>query len=169
MAIRSRIRSLLCESRPPALVAATLTRQTSGVNFRQLLLYATWASLAWACVLTGLAAAGNTWVLDRVSGGYFFDEGVMPLGLRVAYGAMTLLMLGVARLAYLYFVNDVTRRQRNLGRLVVLLFAASTVVNAISQSAPERFNAIGAAVTTFGIAMLRRRPRSDFVDVRGRH
>jgi drug/metabolite transporter superfamily protein YnfA len=93
----------------------------------------------------------------------------MPVWLRVAYGGMTLLMLAIARLAYLYFVNDVTRRQRNLGRLVVLLFALSTAVNAISQSQPERYNAIGAGVTMIGIAILRRRPKSNFVDLRLRH
>ena len=138
------------------------------VNFRLLVLYATWLSLAWAIALTGLAAAGNTWVLDRVAGGYFFDSGVMPIAMRVAYGLTALLMLGVTRLAYLYFVNDVTRRQRNLGRLVVLLFLLSTAVNAISQSQPERYNAIGAAITAVGIAILRRRPTTDFVDVRFR-
>lgn len=139
------------------------------MNFRLLVLYATWASLAWATLLTGLAAAGNTWVLDRVAGGYFIDDGALPMWLRAADGVMALLMLLVARLAYLYFVNDVTRRQRNLGRLIVLLFCLSTVVNAISQSQPERYNAIGAGVTALGIAVLRRRPTSDYVDVRGRH
>jgi hypothetical protein len=152
-----------------ALGEHTLIDQNSGVNFRLLTLYATWASLAWATALTGLAAAGNTWVLDRVAGGYFADDGLMPVWLRVAYGGMTLLMLAIARLAYLYFVNDVTRRQRNLGRLVVLLFALSTAVNAISQSQPERYNAIGAGVTMIGIAILRRRPKSNFVDLRLRH
>lgn len=139
------------------------------MNLRLLVLYATWASLAWAIALTGLAAAGNTWVLDRVAGGYYFDEGALPTWLRIADGVMALLMMFVARLAYLYFVNDVTRRQRNLGRLIVLLFVLSTVANAISQSSPERYNAIGAAVTALGVAILRRRPTSDYVDVRGRH
>lgn len=146
-----------------------MSRHNSQVNFRLLVLYATWASLAWAVALTGMAAAGNTWVLDRVAGGYYFDDGALPMWLRVADGVMALLMLFVARLAYLYCVNDVTRRQRNLGRLLVLLFALSTVVNAISQSSPERYNAIGAAITAIGIAILRRRPTSDYVDVRGRH
>ena len=143
-----------------------MSRHNSQVNLRLLTLYATWLSLAWAVALTGLAAAGNTWVLDRVAGGYYVDEGALPMWLRVADGVMALLMLGVARLAYLYFVNDVTRRQRNLGRFIVLMFAISTVLNAISQSQPERYNAIGAAVTTIGIAILRRRPNSDYVDLR---
>lgn len=138
----------------------------SHVNLRLLVLYATWASLAWAIALTGLAAAGNVWVLDRVAGAYFVDEGVMPMALRVVYAAMALLMLGVGRLAQLYYRNDVTRRQRNLGRFVVMLFAVSAVLNAISQSAPERLNAIGAIVTMLGIAFLRRRPTSDIVDLR---
>jgi hypothetical protein len=138
------------------------------VNLRLLVLYATWASLAWAALLTGLAAAGYPWVPDRVAGGYFVDEGALPTWLRVADGLMALFMLLVARMAYLYFVNDVTRRQRNLGRLLVLLFGVSTIMNAISQSIPERYNAIGAAVTALGIAILRRRPASNYVDVRFR-
>lgn len=145
-----------------------MTRQNSQVNFRLLVLYATWASLAWATLLTGLAAAGNTWVLDRVAGGYYLDDGALPVWLRVADGVMALFMLLVARMAYLYFVNDVTRRQRNLGRLIVLLFIVSAIMNALSQSEAERYNAIGAAVTALGIAILRRRPTSDYVDVRGR-
>ena len=151
-----------------ALGEKVASRKNSCVNLRLLMLYATWASLAWAAALTGFAAAGNTWVLDRVAGGYFVDEGAMPVWLRAIYAVMTLLMFGVARLAYLYFVNDCTRRQRNLGRLVVLLFGVSTVVNAISQSKPERYNAIGAAITMICVAILRRRPTSNYVDVRMR-
>lgn len=145
-----------------------MSRDNSHVNLRLLVLYATWASLAWATLLTGLAAAGNTWVLDRVAGGYFVDDGALPTWLRIADGVMAVFMVLVARMAYLYFVNDVTRRQRNLGRLIVLLFLVSAVMNAISQSSVERFNAIGAAVTAAGIAILRRRPTVDFVDLRGR-
>jgi len=141
----------------------------SHVNFRLLVLYATWASLAWATLLTGLAAAGNTWVLDRVAGGYLLNEGALPTWLRVADGVMALFMLLVARMAYLYFVNDVTRRQRNLGRLLVLLFSVSAIMTAISQTSVERYNAIGSAVVALGIAILRRRPTNNYVDVRTRH
>lgn len=138
------------------------------MNFRVLVLYATWASLAWGAALNVAAAAGNTWVLDRVAGGYYVDNG-MPVWMRALEVVMALVLAGIARLAYLYFHNDVTRRQRNLGRLVILLFAVSTVMNAVSQSRPERYNAIGAAVSMLGIAYLRRRPTSDIVDLRTRH
>lgn len=134
---------------------------------RTLAYYATQLSLAWAIVLTGLAAAGNTWVLDRVSGGWYAGE-VMPLWLRGVYAAMTLLMLGVAWLAWRYFSNTASSRQRRLGRLVIAVFTISTVLNAISQSDPERYNAIGAAVTVIGIAILRRRPLQRYVDLRTR-
>lgn len=129
--------------------------------------YATLASLAWAMALTGMASVGNTWVLDRVAGGYFAGE-EMPLALRMVYGAMTLLMAGVAWLAWRYYSNSASSRQRRLGRLVILLFALSAIVNAISQSAPERYNAIGAAMTMVGIAILRHRPRQTRVDLRTR-
>lgn len=137
------------------------------MNLRVLTLYATWLALAWGIALNLLAAVGNTWVLDRVAGGYFVEDG-MPTWMRALEVMMALVLLTVARLAYLYFVNDVTRRQRNLGRLVVLLFAVSTVMNAISQSQPERYNAIGSFVVLVGIAVLRRRPTSDVIDLRTR-
>lgn len=137
------------------------------VTVRRLALYATWLSLGWAVFLTGLAAAGNTWVLDRVSGGIFAGE-TMPMPVRVVYGAMALSMLAVAWLAFKYYINDVTRRQRNLGRFVILLFVISTAMNAMSRSNPERYNAIGAAIVVVGIAILRRRPSSSYVDLRTR-
>ena len=138
------------------------------MNTRVLVLWATWASLLWAAVLTGMAAAGSTWVLDRVAGGYFVDEGFMPMWLRVLYGVQTVIIVLVAWLAKRYFHNDVTHRQRNLGRLIVLGFTVSATVNAFSQSQPERYNAIAAAITVIGIAVLRRRPVSEFVDIRAR-
>ncbi len=135
------------------------------VNLRRLALYATWISLGWAVVLTGLAAAGNHWVLDRVAGGRYAG-GSMPMWLRVIYALMAVLMLAVAQLAHRYAGSDATHRQRNLGRLVMLVFSVSTIVNAMSPSRPERFNAIGAAVTVLGVGLLRRGPRSDRVDMR---
>lgn len=137
------------------------------MNLRVLTLYATWLALAWGIALNLLAAIGNTWVLDRVAGGYFVDDG-MPTWMRALEVMMALVLLTVARLAYLYFVNDVTRRQRNLGRLVILLFAVSTAMNAISQSRVERYNAIGSFIILVGIALLRRRPASNIVDLRSR-
>lgn len=137
------------------------------MNVRVIVLWATWLSLAWAAGLTGLAAAGNTWVLDRVAGGFYVESG-MPMWLRVVYALMTVGILSVAWLVLRYFQNDVTRRQRNLGRLVILLFTLSATVNALSQSEPERFNAIAAAVTVVGVALLRRRQVSDYIDLRSR-
>jgi len=129
--------------------------------------YATQLALTWAIVLTGLAAAGNTWVLDRVAGGFFAGE-VMPLALRLIYAAMAVGMLSVMWLAWRYHSNTASSRQRRLGRLVIIVFTLSTIVNAISQSAPERFNAIGAAVTVAGFWILRRRPLQRYVDLRTR-
>lgn len=137
------------------------------MNVRVIVLWATWLSLAWAAGLTGLAAAGNTWVLDRVAGGFYVESG-MPTWLRVVYAVMTVGILSVAWLVLRYFQNDVTRRQRNLGRLVILLFTLSATVNALSQSEPERYNAVAAAVTVVGVALLRRRQVSDYIDLRSR-
>lgn len=150
---------------PESLPLGRLTSHDSRVNTRRLALYATLASLAWAVLLTGLAAAGNTWVLDRVAGGVYAG-GSMPIWMRALYGVQSVLMIGVAWLAYLYATNNATRRQRNLGRFVILMFTVSTAVNAISKSSPERWNALGAAIIVVGIAILRRRPTSDRVDLR---
>ena len=135
------------------------------VNLRRLALYATWISLAWAVLLTGLAAAGNEWVLDRVAAGRYAGA-TMPVWMRVLYAIMTLLMLAVANLAYRYARSDATHRQRNLGRLVMLVFTVSAILNAISTSRPERYNALAAAVTVIGVGVLRRGRRSDRVDMR---
>ena len=129
--------------------------------------YATQLSLLWGMVLTGLAAAGNTWVLDRVSGGFFIGE-EMPLPLRAVYGAMTLAALGVMWLAWRYYSNTASSRQRRLGRLVIIVYSVSAVLNAISQSTPERFNAIPAVVIVAGFYILRRRPLQRYVDLRVR-
>ncbi len=135
------------------------------MNARRLALYATWLSLAWAALLTGLAAAGSHWVQNRVALGHYTTT-AMPTWLRAVYGLLTLLMLAVAWLANRYAQNDVTMRQRNLGRLVELVFIVSAVLNAVSPSHPERYNAIGAVVTVIGIEVLRRRRKSDHVDLR---
>ena len=129
--------------------------------------YATLLSLAWAIALTGLAAAGNSWVLDRVAGGFFID-GAMPTYLRAIYAAMTIGMIAVGWLEWRYYSNTASSRQRRLGRLVILVFALSALLNAISQSQPERYNAIGAALTVIGTAVLRRRPTQTYVDLRSR-
>lgn len=142
-----------------------MDRKNSRVTLRRLVLYATWLSLAWAVALTSLAAVGNQWVLDRVAMGHF-KAGTMPLWLRVVYGVVAVLMLVVAWMANRYANNDVTPRQRNLGRLIELVFLLSAIVNALSPSHAERYNAIGAAVTVVCIDILRRRPKSDYVDLR---
>ena len=134
---------------------------------RTIAYYATQLSLAWGLALTGLAAAGNSWVLDRVSGGFFAGE-EMPLLLRVVYGAMTIAALAVMWLAWRYFSNTASSRQRRLGRLVIIVYSLSAVLNGISQSTPERFNAIPAAVIVAGFYILRRRPLQRYVDLRTR-
>lgn len=134
---------------------------------RTIVYYATQLSLAWGIALTGLAAAGNTWVLDRVAGGYFAGE-EMPLALRITYGVITVGALAVMWLAWRYISNAASSRQRRLGRLVIVLYSLSTIVNAISQSPPERFNAIPAAVIVLGFYVLRRRPLQQYVDLRTR-
>lgn len=138
------------------------------VVVRTLAYYATLLSIAWSAGLTGLAAAGNTQVLDRVSGGYFAGE-EMPTALRIVYVCFTLLLFGVAWLAWRYHSNTASSRQRRLGRLAVAVSLLSAAVNAISQSPPERYNAIAAAVTALGIAILRRRPLQSRIDLRTRH
>lgn len=134
---------------------------------RILAFYATLLSVAWSAGLTALAAAGNTVILDRVAGGYFADS-TMPVALRVVYVGSTLLLLGVAWLAWRYHTNTASTRQRKLGRLVVVFSGLSAAVNAISQSPPERYNAVAAGITMVGIAILRRRPLQSYVDLRTR-
>lgn len=135
--------------------------------FRTITFYATLLSLAWSAGLTALAAAGNTSVLDRVSGGYFAGD-AMPIALRVVYVGFTLMLVGMAWLAWRYYSNTASSRQRRLGRLAIATSGLSAAMNAISQSPPERYNAIAALVTLTGIAVLRRRPMNPYVDLRSR-
>lgn len=134
---------------------------------RTIAYYATLASLAWAMLLTGLVAAGNTWVLDRAGGGFYIGETVPPL-VRALYAVMCTSMLAVAWLEWRYYSNTASSRQRRLGRLVIAVFTLSAMLNAVSQSVPERYNAIGAAVTVIGTYILRRRPLQRYVDLRTR-
>ena len=134
---------------------------------RSVAFYATLLSVAWSAGLTALAAVGNTWILDRVAGGYFEGD-VMPIALRIVYAGFTLLLLGVAWLAWRYHSHTASSRQRRLGRLVIALSALSAAVNAISQSPTERYNAIAAGITLLGIAVLRRRPLPSRIDLRTR-
>lgn len=129
--------------------------------------YATVVSIAWSAGLTALAAAGNTWVLDRVAGSLFVGE-AMPLLVRVVYAAFTVLMLGVVWLTWRYYSNTASSRQRRLGRLIMLMFGLSAALNAISPSPTERYNAIAAAVILIGVGILKRRPTSSYVDLRTR-
>ena len=75
---------------------------------RSVAFYATLLSVAWSAGLTALAAVGNTWILDRVAGGYFEGD-VMPIALRIVYAGFTLLLLGVAWLAWRYHSNTASR------------------------------------------------------------
>ncbi len=120
---------------------------------------ATLVALAWSVALTGLAALGNTWVLDRVSGG-LFAGGEMPLAVRLLYAAMALATIAVGWLENRYYRYLASPRQLRLGRLVIVVFALSTLVNALSRSAPERWNALGAAVVVVGTVVMIRRPRA---------
>jgi len=122
---------------------------------RRLVLVAVELCLAWSVVLTGLAAIGNSWVLDRVSGG-FYAVSVMPGWLRLVYGVMALLCVVVMWLEFRFYARTATVGQRRIGRLVVVLFLVSTLVNALSQSPPERWNALPAAVVMLGTAWLLR-------------
>lgn len=134
---------------------------------RRIAYYATQLALAWAILLTGLVAADNSWVLDRASGGFFIGERV-PVPVRILYAVMCLSMVAVGWLEWRYYSKTASSRQRRLGRLIMLLFVLSTVLNAISQSPPERYNAIGAAIVVIGTAILRRRPTQSYVDLRTR-
>lgn len=113
------------------------------------------ACLLWSVVLTGLAAIGNTWVLDRVAGG-LYAGGAMPGGMRIVYLLTAVVSAAVMLLALRLYAGQATRVQRVLGWIVVAAFGLSTVVNAISPSVPERGNALPAALIVLGTAWLLR-------------
>ena len=132
----------------PTLVSMTL---------RRIAAIATFLSLVWVEILVGGTALGAQAIATRVAGGGFSDG--FPMWLRALYAVQAFLIAGVIWLVFRFVTNSASRRQRALGRLVMLMFGVSAVLNAMSRSSDERWNAVGAAIIVVGVGILRRPAR----------
>lgn len=83
------------------------------------------------------------WALSRAAGGQFDS---FPSWLRVIYFFMACAMGALAFLAWDFLRGNVSSRAQRVARIISIVFAFSTVLQLISRSVDERWNAIPAAI-----------------------
>lgn len=112
------------------------------------------AACAWNFILVVSAALGFVWVLPRVAGGQLEE---MPLSLRIVYGVFSVVSIAVAWLGWRMWRDGgaVGARIKRYSLGVIVLYSVSTVVNALSQSELERWNAVAAFVVVVATWVLR--------------
>lgn len=120
---------------------------------RKTILVAAWVALLWNLYLVLGAALNVESILPRVAGGSFES---LPFGLRFMYGIQTLLVVfQFFFLARLYDRNGAWSKNSYLiTRIFLVLSAVSAVVNSVSRSPLERWNAIAAVVIAVAFYVL---------------
>lgn len=112
---------------------------------KKLLSSAFYFSSAWSLFIVSLVVLNVEWALPRAAGGQFEE---FPSWLRLLYiGNLTLLSLQIFAYA---------KRRIRMMHFFFWLSSLSAVVNAISRSPLERWNALPAAVSAFSIYVLMR-------------
>ena len=121
---------------------------------RSVSLVALFIACAWNFILVFSAALGFAWVLPRVAGGQL-DE--MPLNLRIVYAVFSVVSIAVAWLGWRMWRDGgaVSTRIKRYSLGVIVVYSVSTVVNALSQSELERWNAVAAFVVVAATWVLR--------------
>jgi hypothetical protein len=120
---------------------------------KKVILAGAWLALLWNLYLVLGATFNVEAILPRVAGGGFDS---LPGGLRFVYGIQTLLVaFQFAFLARLYARERAWSRNSYLvTRIFLILSGVSTLVNAVSRSHLERWNAIAAAVIAVAFYVL---------------
>lgn len=126
-------------------------------NARKLAFILVLISLGWAMTITGMVAAGLPWALERAAGGLYADE-APPVALQIVYAIQSASMFAIGYLEWRLFRGNFGNLARRLGYVVVVLYSISTILNAISPTPAERWNAIGAAAIVAGTLYLIRKP-----------
>lgn len=113
------------------------------MKFLAYLVYAAIFSLLYNFFLLISVTLNLDWAHSRAAGGQFDS---FPIYLRVVYFFMSVLTMTL-----LFWLWDnrsglVSQRSRKVGRLLGFLFSVSTLLQLISQSPNERWNAIPALV-----------------------
>lgn len=111
------------------------------------------ASLVFNAVLLLASTTNAHWVLSHVAGGQYKS---LPLGIRFSNFIVALFSLYLIYFSHLLVERNGSwsRRVLMLSRAVTILFVLSTIVNGMSRSANERWNAIPALVIAIGIYRL---------------
>ncbi len=102
-------------------------------------------SLLFNAALLTSVSLNLDWAKTRAAGGQFDN---FPIAVRVIY-----LLMAIAMLYLISFIKNFERqpisiKHRKLARIFGYLFSLSTLVQLISRSADERWNAIPAAIIT---------------------
>jgi hypothetical protein len=140
------------------LVLEISARQAIGQTLklpRGFVLVAVLIASAWNLVLVVAAIFNAHWVLSRVDGGQFHS---LPWNLRFANLGFTVLTAWVMLFAWRLWKSGGARLKSDVlwAKLVVIMYALSTAINAVSRSSNERINAIPAAIIVGGFILLRR-------------
>jgi hypothetical protein len=120
---------------------------------KKLILASAWLALLWNLYLVSGATLNIDSILPRVAGGGFES---LPGGLRFVYGIQTVLVgFQFVFLARLYNRDGAWSKNSYLiTRIFLILSGVSTLVNAVSRSHLERWNAIAAAVIAVAFYVL---------------
>jgi hypothetical protein len=119
----------------------------------KLLLGGVLVSFAWNFYLVLGATLNAHSVLTRVAGGHFTS---LPLGLRIVYGIQTLLVIYQVYFVIQLYNHDGawSRNSYLFARIFLALSAVSALVNAVSRSSTERWNALPAIAIAVGFYLL---------------
>ena len=110
------------------------------------------ASLVYNFVLLLSVTLNLEWSKTRAAGGQFES---FPVFLRILYFFMAVMMAAIAFWIWNIRKQSLNERSKRISKLACVIFSLSTIIQLISQSADERWNAIPAlilAVTFFAIA-----------------
>jgi magnesium-transporting ATPase (P-type) len=110
-------------------------------------------ALLWSLILDIGATLNVSSFLHSVAGGQYTS---LPTFLRFAYAIQTLLVIfQIIFITQLYRRNGAwSKASYLLARIFLVLAALSTIVNSLSKSPGERWNAIAAAIIAYGFYVL---------------
>ena len=113
-------------------------------------------SLLYNCALLLSVTLNLAWAKPRAAGGQFET---FPIGIRIIYLGMFVGMIFLMFFLWRHRIHPLDSVGVQLSRIVGYVFSASTLVQLISRSSQERFNALPAAVIALTFLLLAARDR----------
>ncbi|MEI6812467.1 MAG: hypothetical protein WCK72_06770 [Actinomycetes bacterium] len=121
-------------------------------------------SMAWSIFIVVGVVLNSSFSLTRAAGGQFTQ---FPLGIRMTYlGTTVLLLLQAWTLIQIWGAKAV--RPQWLPRFFLIMSGLSAVVNSLSKSHDERWNAIPALITAWAFWVFAPNKEGDSPDPRSR-